>query len=181
MMVTKFGLFRFLKSNKNVRKIFGEKELGIIEKQLFGQDLTQSEKNRLSRDVRKKFDFIKEASEFDDDVFKLKKGAFIHEIIDDAVDVIKKDALNEKVNKIIKYNSEESKITDIFVIFSDIDDKEVVEFRRRMLNKTNSRINVRVYNFLSKKIKESIDEKGKVLHEISNKRFGQDGFYRRQI
>tara|TARA_Y100000310_G_scaffold122568_1_gene121286 strand:- start:748 stop:1287 length:540 start_codon:yes stop_codon:yes gene_type:complete len=179
-MVTKFNLLRFLRANENVRKIFGEKELRIIEKQLFGQDLTQSEKNRLSRDVRKKFDFIKEASEFDEDVFKLKKGALINEIMDEAVSVIKKDELNERITKIIMYNSEEdTQITDVFVVFSEIDDKEVVGFRRRMLDKTNSRINVRVYNFLSKKIKESIDEKGKVLHEIPSRSFGQERFYRR--
>jgi len=179
-MVTKLNLLRFLRSNKNVRKIFGEKELRIIEKQLFGHDLTQSEKNRLSRDVRKKFDFIKEASGFDDDVFKLKKGAFIHEIIDEAVKFIKKDVLNERVNKIIMYNSEgESQITDIFVVFSEIQEKEVVDFRRRMLDQVNSRVNIRIYNFLSKKIKESIDEKGKVLHEVSSRSFGQERFYRR--
>ena len=179
-MVTKFNLLRLLRSNENVRKIFGEKELRIIEKQLFGQDLTQSERNRLSRDVRKKFDFIKEASKFDDDVFKLKKGALIKEVVDETVNVIKKDILGENVSKIILYNSDsESQISDVFVSFSEVDEKDVVLFRRRMLDETNSRINIRIYNFLSKKIKESIDEKGKVLYEVSGRSFGQDRFYRR--
>ena len=53
------SLLQFLRENKNARKIFGERELKIIEKQLIGVDLTQSEKNRLSRDVREKFKFIK--------------------------------------------------------------------------------------------------------------------------
>ncbi|MAG52415.1 MAG: hypothetical protein CMH62_00460 [Nanoarchaeota archaeon] len=179
-MVTKLNLLRFLRANKNVRKIFGEKELRIIEKQLFGQELTQSEKNRLSRDVRKKFNFIQEASVFDDDVFRLKKGSLIQEILEEAVKVIKKDVLNEKINKVILYNpDEDNKITDVFVVFSEIQEKEVVLFRRRMIDKVNSRVNIRIYNFLSKKIKESIDEKGKVLYEIPNKSFNQDRFYRK--
>ena len=49
-----------LKADKDSRKIFGSKELKIIEKQLMGIKLTQSEKNRLSRDIRKKLRFIKE-------------------------------------------------------------------------------------------------------------------------
>ena len=116
----------------------------------------------------------------DDDVFKLKKGALIQEVVDETVKVIKEDVLGEKVNKIILYNSDSvGQISDVFVDFSKIDEKDVVLFRRRMLDKANSRINIRIYNFLSKKIKESIDEKGKVLHEVSNRSFGQSRFYRR--
>ena len=50
--------------NKNTRKIFGKRELKIIEKQIFGINLTQSEKNRLSRDIRKKFEFIEQVARF---------------------------------------------------------------------------------------------------------------------
>ena len=53
------SLIQFLKKENNARKIFGKRELKIIEKQLFGLNLTQSEKNRLSRDIRKKLEFIK--------------------------------------------------------------------------------------------------------------------------
>ena len=45
-------LSEFLTHNKNARRIFGKKELEIILKQLDGLPLTQSEKNRLSRDVK---------------------------------------------------------------------------------------------------------------------------------
>ena len=51
-----------LKNSKNVRKIFGKKEIEIILKQLEGITLTQSEKNRLSRDIRPKLKVIKELS-----------------------------------------------------------------------------------------------------------------------
>ena len=53
------SLINIIKTNKDIRKIFGKKELVIIEKQLLGVSLTQSEKNRLSRDIRKKFEVIK--------------------------------------------------------------------------------------------------------------------------
>lgn len=67
------NLLKLLKENENARKIFGKRELKIIEKQLFGINLTQSEKNRLSRDIRRKLEFIREAVKFSDE-FELKKG-----------------------------------------------------------------------------------------------------------
>ena len=70
------NLTNLLKSNKDARKIFGERELKIIEKQMLGINLTQSEKNRLSRDIRPKFEFIKESARFSEE-FELKKGAKI--------------------------------------------------------------------------------------------------------
>ena len=53
-------LLNILKSDENARKVCGKRELKIIEKQLLGINLTQSEKNRLYRDIRKKLDFKKE-------------------------------------------------------------------------------------------------------------------------
>ena len=58
------ALLEFLKNNKNARKIFGKKELEIIFKQLEGMPLTQSERNRLSRDIKPKLEFIREISNF---------------------------------------------------------------------------------------------------------------------
>ena len=51
-------LLNTLKKDKNIRRIFGERELVIIEKQLLGVALKPSEKTRLSRDIRKKFENI---------------------------------------------------------------------------------------------------------------------------
>jgi cell division protein ZapE len=85
-------LIRFLKENKNSRKIFGAREIKIIEKQLLGINLTQSEKNRLSRDIRKKFDFITDIKNFDFN-FNLKKGTTIKNKISEAIEIIKLDAL----------------------------------------------------------------------------------------
>ena len=66
------ALLRFLNKSEDSRKVFGARELKIIEKQLKGVNLTQSEKNRLSRDIRKKFDFIAKVSRFKEE-FNLKK------------------------------------------------------------------------------------------------------------
>ena len=72
-MVVILTLKDFLKKESGARRIFGKKELEIMLKQLDGIALTQSEKNRLSRDIRSKLEFIKNISVFEDE-FKLKKN-----------------------------------------------------------------------------------------------------------
>jgi len=165
-------LINFLKNNVDVRKIFGKRELKIIEKQLFGISLTQSEKNRLSRDIRKKLKVIKEISKFSEE-FELKKG----EIIKDKIEKIKKDILNseyfKKIKKIILFGSTvENQRTfrsdiDIAVEFDEIDLKEATNFR--INTNLDKNIDVQVYNILPDKLKKEIDEKGKILYERKNK------------
>lgn len=165
------NLIDFLKDNPNVRKVFGKREIKIIEKQLFGINLTQSEKNRLSRDIRKKFDFIREVSRFSDE-FELKKGLEIKK----KIEYIKQEILNLKYFKNIKriilfgstvenQRSFRSDI-DIAVEFYQIDKKEATDFRIKM--NFDRKIDVQVYNVLPEKLKKEIDEKGKVIYE-SNK------------
>jgi len=166
-------LISFLKNNSDSRKIFGKRELKIIEKQLLGINLTQSERNRLSRDIRKKFDFIKEVSEFQNE-FELKKG----ELIKYRIEEIKQDILGseyfKKIKKIILFGSTvenqrsfRSDI-DIAVEFDEIDLKEATNFRIKM--NIDQKVDVQVYNILPDKIKKEIDEKGKVIYERKNKR-----------
>ena len=52
------GLLDLVREGKDLRVLFGERELKIIEKQLLGIQLTRSEKTRLSRDIRRKFQVI---------------------------------------------------------------------------------------------------------------------------
>ena len=59
-MVIILTLKTIIKNHKEIRKIFGKKEIKIILKQLEGISLNQSEKNRLSRDIRPKLNIIKE-------------------------------------------------------------------------------------------------------------------------
>ena len=158
----------FLKNNDNTRKIFGKRELKIIEKQVLGIKLTQSEKNRLSRDIRKKLEFVKGANLFLEE-FELKKGAYIKKIIQKAIDVLKEDVLFRNIKKIVLFGSTvenqrsfRSDI-DISVEFTDITLKEATLFRIRVLRYLGENVDIQVYNVLPEKIKKEIDKKGKVL------------------
>ncbi|MBU4284158.1 MAG: nucleotidyltransferase domain-containing protein [Nanoarchaeota archaeon] len=168
------SLLRFLNSSKNTRKIFGKRELKIIEKQLLGINLTQSEKNRLSRDIRQKLEFIKEASRFSEE-FKLKKGSETKKIVEEAKEVILNDILFRKIKEILLFGSLiENKFTfksdvDIAVKFDKITIKESAIFRKRISGKVNQKVDVQVYNHLPSKIKKEINNKGKILYKNENK------------
>ena len=166
------NFIQFLKQNQNTRKIFGKRELRIIEKQLQGINLTQSEKNRLSRDIRKKLDFIKEAQIYITE-FELKKGAEVKDQIAEVVEIIKRDKLISKIRKIILFGSTAEGMRnfcldiDIAVVFSEITREEAFGFRRRILGDIE-KVDLQVYNLLPDKIKKEIDLKGKVLYERTN-------------
>jgi predicted nucleotidyltransferase len=163
------SILRFLKENENTRKVFGKRELKIIEKQLLGVGLTQSEKNRLSRDIRKKFEFIGEICHLKGE-FELKKGADIKRMVEEAKEVILEDELAGRMRKIVLFGSfVENKMSfrsdiDISVEFGKISVGEATKFRARISGKVNSRVDVQVYNVLPSKIKKEIDEKGRVLY-----------------
>lgn len=169
-MVILMGLLRFLNLNENVRKVFGKRELKIVEKQLLGINLTQSEKNRLSRDIRQKFEFIKESARFSEE-FKLKKGAEIKKMTEEAKEVILNDVLSSRIRKIVVFGSLiENKLTfssdiDIAVEFDKISLRESTLFRKRIGGRVNNRVDVQVYNLLPEKIKKEIDKKGRVFYQ----------------
>lgn len=160
----------FLKKNKEARMVFGSKELKIVEKQILGLPLTASEKTRLSRDIRKKFDFIKDVARYSDE-FDLKKGARIKAYISEAVEVIKESKYFPYLKKIILFGSAvENRLRldsdiDIAAEFKKINKKQAVEFRIKTLSKLPDKVDVQVYNVLPKKIKKQIDKNGKVLYE----------------
>jgi predicted nucleotidyltransferase len=166
-------LLRFLQKNKEARKIFGQRELKIIEKQLWGVNLTQSEKNRLSRDIRKKFEFISKVARFEDE-FKLKKGVVVRELIEEAIEVAKESKWFLQIKKMILYGSsvENQRMLrsdiDIAVVFGKIDRREATKFRIHMSGRVNDRVDVQVYNILPLKITKEIDKKGKVIYERKN-------------
>lgn len=163
------NLLDFIKSNENARKIFGKRELKIIEKQLLGINLTQSEKNRLSRDIRKKFEFIKEASKFSEE-FELKKGRVIKDKIEKAKKIILEDVFFKKIKRIILFGGVVKKeLTfksdiDIAVEFTDINLKEATLFRKRVLGEVDEKVDVQVYNILPDKIKKEIKME-KIIYE----------------
>mgnify|MGYP001562349240 CR=1 FL=1 len=164
------NLTQFLKTNENSRKIFGERELKIIEKQLNGINLTQSEKNRLSRDIRKKFQFMEKISKFSDE-FDLKKAHSIKHLIEEAKEVILEHQLVNKIKKIILFGSViENKLTfksdiDIAVIFKEITKKQAFDFRRNISGRLPDKVDIQIFNFLPEKLKKEIKNKGKVIYE----------------
>jgi len=159
------NFIEFLKDNENTRKIFGQREIKIIEKQLNGINLTQSEKNRLSRDIRKKLQFIKEIENFKEQ-FGLKKG----EEIKETIRIILENNLRNKIDKIILFGSvAENKITirsdiDIAVIFDELTKEEAFNFRKKILGQVPDNLDIQVFNFLPKKIQQEINKKGKILY-----------------
>ncbi len=163
------NLLNFLETDKNARKIFGKRELKIIEKQLLGVNLTQSEKNRLSRDIRKKFEFIGNVSRFNNE-FELKKGNEIKNIIQEAKEVILNDKLANKVKEIWLFGSVvENKLTfrsdiDIAVLFGKINKKEAIQFRARIAGRVSNKVDIQVFDILPKKIKKTIIENHKMLY-----------------
>ncbi|MBD3355302.1 hypothetical protein GF361_04940 [Candidatus Woesearchaeota archaeon] len=164
------NLLNFIKSDKDARKVFGKRELKIIEKQLLGVSLTQSEKNRLSRDIRPKFKFIEGVSRFSED-FDIKKGAEIKKIIEEAKEEILEDELNSKIRQIIVFGSAaENKLTfksdiDMAVKFNKTNLKEATNFRKRVSGRVRERVDVQVYNILPEKIKKEIDLNGNIIYK----------------
>ncbi len=169
-------LLSFLKKNKeNARGIFAKGEIEIIEKQLNGIKLTQSERNRLSRNIRRKLKFISELSKFNED-FELKQGIGIKRFIDEIKAYILDSKYFSRINKIILFGSTaEGERTfrsdiDIAVEFYRIDKKEALKFRLEIMRNFNEKMDLQVYNFLPDKIKKDIDEKGKIIYERKDRR-----------
>lgn len=163
------NLIQFLKKNENTRKIFGQRELKIIEKQLNGINLTQSEKNRLSRDIRKKFQFMGEISKFKDE-FELKKAKIVKDVINEAKEEILEHPLRNKIKKILLFGSvvkNEISIRsdiDIAVEFDKISSREAISFRKRISGKVSNRLDIQVYNHLPAKIKKEINKSHRILY-----------------
>ena len=168
------GLIHTLRENKEIRRIFGKKEIEIIEKQLLGIKLKASENTRLSRDIKKKFIAIKKLSENERE-FGLKKGSIIKEKIERVIELIKNSKYFSKIKKIVLFGSTaENQRTfhsdiDISVEFSEINQKEASEFKIKTSGESGEMVDIQVYNFLPEKIKKEINKKGKVIYEKQNK------------
>ena len=158
-----------------MRRIFGKRELIIIEKQLLGVTLTPSEKTRLSRDIRKKFDAVATLIPFVQE-FRLRHGDIIKEHIHEAKDVILKSTYFPRINKIVLFGSAVThQLTlgsdiDIAVDFISVTKEEAFRFRLDVLKEVPDKIDVQVYNVLPMKIKKEIDAQGKILYERAHKR-----------
>ena len=159
----------FIEKNPLARKVFGKREIVIIRKQVAGIRLTQSEKNRLSRDIRPKLKFIAEASKFKDE-FELKKGAENKQIIARVLEVIRKDRDFSKIKEIWLFGSMVSNEmtirsdVDVCVLFDRIGKSGATKFRLRILGWFSDKADVQVFNVLPKKVRESILKSHRVLY-----------------
>ncbi len=167
-------LLKFLDGNPDARKVFGMRELKIIEKQAWAVELTQSEKNRLSRDIRRKLDFIAKLARFSD-AFKLKKGASVKERAIEVVDAINQDAMATKIRRIWLFGSTVQKTrslthsdVDIAVEFDEITPNQALAFRRRILGNFDERVDVQVLNVLPENVQAEVRGQGRILHEREN-------------
>jgi len=169
-MVVIMELKNFIKKSPLARKVFGAKEIVIIRKQISGIRLTQSEKNRLSRDIRPKLRFIREVSRFSEE-FDLKKGSENKRMVEQALEVIKRDKDFRKIREIWLFGSmvtNEMSIrsdVDIAVLFDEINITEATEFRIRIGGRVHDKIDTQVFSALPEKIKKSILKSHKVLYK----------------
>ena len=152
-----------IKKNPDIRKILGKREIEIVEKQVLGVKLTPSERTRLSRDIRKKFQAIKKLCLYENQL-ELKQGSEIKRIVDDVKSEIVKDKrvkgiylFGSSVDGTRRINSD----IDIAVEFDKITNKESVLFRKEMI--VDQKVQISVYNTLPKKIKEEIENKGRII------------------
>ncbi|MFH1773618.1 MAG: nucleotidyltransferase domain-containing protein, partial [Methanobacteriota archaeon] len=112
------------------------------------------------RDIRKKFEFIKEISHHTFDL-RLKKGSVIKEIIEDVKEEILNHKFKKRIKEIILYGSSvENQRTfrsdvDIAVVFEEINLREATEFRVRISGRSSDLVDVQVYNVLPEKIKKT--------------------------
>ena len=164
------SLKEFLKNNRNARKVFGRKELEIILNQLEGTQLTQSERNRISRDIKPKLEFIKGIAKFEDE-FKLEKNQDNLRLIEQAVNTILNDNLSRNINAILLFGSfadnsfTKSSDIDICVVFKkDLSLKDATEFRIRVSGELAEKADIQVFNILPQKIKRDIARNHKVLY-----------------
>jgi len=157
-----------------MRRIFGERELKIIEKQLRGVNLLPSERTRLSRDIRKKLEAVRLLSAFVEE-FRLKKGLYLKEIIESAKEQIMNHPLSLKIKRIILFGTAvENGLRlgsdiDIAIEFDkDINQKEAFKFKASISESVNNKIDIQIFNFLPEEIKNEISRKGKILFERKN-------------
>lgn len=168
------GMLEALKAEKNLRRIFGRRELVIVEKQLMGVTLSASEKTRLSRDIRKKLGAVAALMPFARE-FRLKHGAVLKERIAESKEVIVQSPYSQRIKRIVLFGSAVThQLTlgsdiDVAVEFLSINKREAFRFRLDMLKRVTEGVDVQVYNLLPEKIKKEIDAQGKLLYERTDK------------
>ena len=163
-------LYEFIQKEESALKVFGKAEIQIIKKQLSGISLTQSEKNRLSRSIRPKFDFIKKCSVYKEE-FEIKKGGEIYKQLEILKEKILLDEIGRKVKRIIVFGSfAENKMSttsdvDVAIEFYEIDSREASLFKKRILSVKKDIFDISIFNELPKNIQKEVLSNGKIFYE----------------
>lgn len=153
--------------NPQMRKLFGKKEIAIIQKQLFGILLTPSEQTILSRDIRKKFLAVKELCSCQED-FSLKKGILPARVVQKVKDRVLNSVYGKKIRKIIWFGSFVSGCVtfnsdiDLSVEFDNIGLKDSLKFRA--FASEEDILDVLVYNHIPEKLKREVDN-GRIIYK----------------
>ncbi|NOZ81037.1 MAG: nucleotidyltransferase domain-containing protein [DPANN group archaeon] len=161
----------FITTKDVVRRIFGKKEIDIMRRQLEGLPLSQSEQNRISRDIKPKLRAIKGLSAFSDE-FGLGKDQDNRRLIKRAVEEILRDELQGRIQAILLFGSFADKSRtrrsdiDICVVFKKaLSLAEMTKFRIRMGGKLPEKIDVQVFRALPQRIRRSIARNHRVLYK----------------
>jgi predicted nucleotidyltransferase len=163
------GLLNLVRKDKEMRRLFGQQELKIIEKQLLGIKLSASEKTRLSRDIKPKFNIIEKISDFKQE-FKIKKSQEIKFLIEQTKEILLENDYKGNIKKIVVFGSfVEDKLRfdsdiDISVEFNKISEKEANQLKMEMLGKLNPKIQLSVFNILPKKVQDEVLKKGRTIY-----------------
>ncbi len=164
------SLLEFLKRDESARLIFGKKELAIIRKQLLGERMTQSQRNRLSKFIRPKLQFIEDCSKYGEE-FKLKRRNTLDALVENAKQVILADKMSNKIQAIMLFGSRVSGYTtfrsdvDMCVLFNDISKDEAFEFQLRVSSKLPEIVDIRVFNTLPLKVKIGVIGAHKIIYK----------------
>lgn len=167
-------LEHFMRKNPEARRIFGEKEIEIIQKQLRGITLTRSEKNRLSQNIRPKFKFIQQCALYKDE-FDLKKGSGTLKELELFKPEIFSDKLAIHIKRIYIFGSfrenkmSESSDIDIAIEFAHITKKEAADFKKRIVTNKPNIIDISVFNMLPNNIQKQIKNNGKIFYSREGK------------
>lgn len=158
----------YLKNNENARLILGKKEIEIIEKQIWGLNLTPSEQTRLSRDIRKKLQAINELSKYKEE-FKLKKAQEIKIILNESKAIIL-NKLHSRIKEIILFGSyakgNPSKDSDIDLVLKlKKTNISPTKLRAQLSGELNEKVDIQIYSSLPKKIQVEINKTGKKIYK----------------
>lgn len=161
----------FLNAHKDVRKLFGKRELEIMNKQVGGVSLTQSEKNRLSRDIRPKLRCMLEIAAFGSEC-TLERNQENKRMIQKAITTVLNDKEKENIKAILLFGSHvENRATqrsdiDIAVLFKNsLSLSEATAFRIRILGELPEKVDLQVFEHLPQKIKRAIARTHHVLYK----------------